>query len=114
MFCYPSDKKKLSNAGMNIALIYFGLFLIRVNQKNNIKNGSYCHKWVLGGVRMNRLISIILLMVISVTVNAATFNVVSGTFEAIDQLGFTVDQIGLTGNGVLVEGVYNGSAAGIA
>ena len=33
---------------------------------------------------MNRFISIILLMVVSVSVNSATFSVVSGTFEAID------------------------------
>lgn len=54
-------------------------------------------------------------MVVYVSVNAATFNVISGTFETIDQYGIPVgEQLGLTGNGVLVEGVYNGSASGIA
>lgn len=64
---------------------------------------------------MNHLISVISLMVVSVSLNAATFNVQSGTFGAVDPGGLPVGETaGLTGNGVLVEGVYNGSAAGIA
>ncbi len=64
---------------------------------------------------MNRLISIVVLMVVSVSVNAATFNVLSGTFRVVDQNNLPVGETAiLTGNGVLVEGIYDGSAAGIA
>jgi hypothetical protein len=63
---------------------------------------------------MNRLIYIFLLMIISVSAKAETFNVVSGTFEAIGLDGVSLDYTVLTGNGALTEGVYDGSAAGIA
>lgn len=63
---------------------------------------------------MTRLISIVMLMMISVAIKAETFNVLSGTFEAIGQDGMSIDKITLVGNGALTEGVYTGSAASIA
>ena len=47
--------------------------------------------------------------------SAGTFNVISGTFEVFDLGGISIDGVtSLLGNGVLVEGAYNGDAAGIA
>ena len=47
--------------------------------------------------------------------SAGTFNVISGTFQVFDTGGASIDGVtSLTGNGVLVEGTYNGDAAGIA
>lgn len=57
----------------------------------------------------------IFLLVVSTNVNAATFNVISGTFETFDSSGLSVaGMTSLNGNGVLVEGVYNGDASGLA
>lgn len=63
---------------------------------------------------MNRTIYMALLLVVSFTANAATFNVISGTFDAIDPSSGSLGLIQLTGNSVMVEGVYNGDAAGLA
>jgi hypothetical protein len=46
-------------------------------------------------------------------VSAATFNVLSGTFDVTDPDGLYVGGVALTGNGVLVEGLFDGSASAI-
>lgn len=46
-------------------------------------------------------------------VSAATFNVLSGTFDVYDPTGLYVGGVQLTGNGVLVEGLFDGSASAI-
>lgn len=42
---------------------------------------------------------------------AGTFNVLSGSFDIFDTTGLHVGGVTLTGNGVLVEGLFDGSAA---
>jgi hypothetical protein len=47
--------------------------------------------------------------------SAGTFNVISGTFEVFDTSGVPIDGVTLLlGNGVLIEGAYNGDAASIS
>jgi hypothetical protein len=56
----------------------------------------------------------IALTLTSPIVNAATFSVLGGTFDIFDPGGGYVGGVTLTGNGVLVEGGFNGSASAIA
>jgi len=46
--------------------------------------------------------------------SAATFNVLGGTFDVYDSSGLYIGGVPLVGNGVLVEGVFDGSAAAVA
>lgn len=50
----------------------------------------------------------------SSTASAAIFNVLGGTFDVYDPNGLFVGGVPLVGNGVLVEGVFDGSAAAVA
>jgi hypothetical protein len=68
-------------------------------------------------MKKSRLLGAVCAVTLAITVlpaSAATFNVLNGTFQIFDYLGVFLVGTPLIGNGVLEEGVFNGSAASVA
>lgn len=63
---------------------------------------------------MIRTSLIVIFAVLSFNVNAATYRVLSGTFDIYDTVPNGIGYLTLSGNGNFTEGVYDGSASAIA